>query len=102
MRRAEQGDLLRVSGFSRPILVVSTNFFNDSGSVIACPIVSNAAESPLHIPLKDGPATGFVLCEQVKYLDLNARRFSKLGEAHAFEIMDISDAIMGMFDYQER
>lgn len=101
MRRAQQGDLLRVGGLSHPILVVSTNFFNDSGCVIACPIVDGAARGPLHIPLKDGPVRGLVLCEQVKYLDLNARRFSKLGEAHTFEIMDISDAIMGMFDYQQ-
>lgn len=102
MRCAEQGDLLRVAGLAHPMLVVSTNFFNESGRVIVCPILESAAPGPLHIPLNDGPVKGRVLCEQVKYLDLTVRRFSKLGEAHYFEIMDIADAIMGMFDYQER
>ena len=102
MRRAQQGDLLKVAGLAHPVMVVSTDFFNDSGRVIACPILEAAARGPLHIPLKDGPVAGYVLCEQVKYLDLTARRFSKLGEAHYFEVMDITDAVMGMFDYQQR
>ena len=101
MRFAEQGDLLNVGGVAHTVIVVSNNFFNDSGRVIACPILKNAARGPLHIPLKDGPVEGYVLCEQVKYLDLSARRCAKLGEAHYFEIMDISDAVMGMFDYQQ-
>ena len=101
MRRAEQGDLLKLSGLAHPVIVVSNNFFNDSGRVIACPILKRATEGPLHIPLKDCPAEGYVLCEQVKYIDLTARDLSKLGEAHYFDIMDISDAVMGMFDYQQ-
>ena len=43
---------------------------------------------------------GYVLCEQVRYVDLTVRRFSKLGDAHYYDVMDISDAVMGMFDYQ--
>ena len=41
-----------------------------------------------------------VLCEQVRYVDLAARSFSRLSQTHDFDIMDISDAVMGMFDYQ--
>ena len=97
----EQGDMLRVGGVSYPVIVVSNNFFNTSGKVIACPIVKNAIEGPLHIKLKDSSVEGIVLCEQVKYLDLKARHFSKLTSTHYFDIMDISDAVMGMFDYQQ-
>ena len=97
----EQGDMLRVSGINYPMIVVSNNFFNQSGKVIACPIVKNAIEGPLHIKLKDSTVEGIVLCEQVKYLDLKARHFSKLTSTHYFDIMDISDAVMGMFDYQQ-
>ncbi len=100
MRLAEQGDLLKVACIAHPVLVVSSNFFNDSGRVIACPVLQGAAEGPLHIPLKEGPVEGLVLCEQVRYLDLTARRFSKAGQVSLFEIMDITDAVMGMFDYQ--
>ena len=100
MQTVEQGALLKVGGLSCPVIVVSNNFFNESGKAIVCPIVEQAAKGPLHIYLKDGPVEGYVLCEQVRYVDLAARRFSRLTAAHYFDIMDISDAVMGMFDYQ--
>ena len=101
MEIIEQGDMLRISGINYPVIVVSNDFFNQSGKVIACPIMKNAVEGPLHIKLKDSSVEGIVLCEQVKYLDLKARHFSKLTSTHYFDIMDISDAVMGMFDYQQ-
>lgn len=97
----EQGDLLRVDGIKWPVIVVSNNFFNTSGKVIACPILADAIEGPLHIRLKDCPVEGFVLCEQMRYIDLEARRYSRLSATHYFDIMDISDAVMGIFDWQQ-
>ena len=101
MGRAAQGDLLRVAGIAHPVLVVSNDFFNESGRVVAVPILKGATGGPLHIPLKGGPTDGCAICEQLKYLDLTVRRYSKLGEVHYHEIMDITDAIMGIFDYQQ-
>ena len=100
MTIVEQGDLLKVDGVTQPVIVVSNNFFNKSGRVIACPILKKAVPGPLHIALSDSVVEGFVLCEQVRYLDLTARHYAKLSQAHYFEIMDISDAVMGMFEYQ--
>ena len=100
MSRVEQGDLIKVAGLNYPVMVVSNNFFNETGKAIVCPIVKNAVEGPLHIRLKESTVEGYVLCEQVRYLDLTVRRFSKLGDAHYYDVMDISDAVMGMFDYQ--
>lgn len=100
MQKIEQGDILNVGGLNFPVMVVSNDFFNESGKAIVCPILKNAVEGPLHIRLKDSPVEGYVLCEQVRFVDLAARRFSKLTATHYFDIMDISDAVMGMFDYQ--
>lgn len=100
MTKIEQGDLLKVDGLKYPVIVVSNDFFNGSGKAIVCPILKNAVEGPLHIRLKDCPVEGFILCEQVRYVDLSVRRFSKMTASHYFDIMDISDAVMGMFDYQ--
>ena len=100
MQNIQQGDVLKVGGLSYPMLVVSNGFFSQEGKVIACPIVRSAAEGPLHIKLKNSPTEGYVLCEQLKYIDLTVRRFSKLPASHYFDIIDISDAIMGIFDYQ--
>ena len=44
---------------------------------------------------------GYVLCEQMRYIDLKARRWFKLSATHYFDIMDISDAVMGIFDWQQ-
>ncbi len=101
MKKAEQGDLLKIDGLNHPAIVVSNNFFNESGKAIVCPIVKNAVEGPLHIKLDCGAVEGYVLCEQLRYVDLAARHFSKLTATHYYDIMDISDAVMGMFDYQD-
>lgn len=94
----EQGDFLKVNGISFPLIVVSNDLFNSSGKAIVCPIVKRAAEGPLHIRLSDSPVEGYVLCEQVRYLDLSSRRFCRLSDTHYFDIMNISDAVMGIFD----
>lgn len=99
MDGVEQGALLKVEGLVYPVIVVSKNFFNQSGKVIVCPILKKAAKGPLHIELKDSAVSGYVLCEQVRYVDLSERRFTRLSETHYFDIIDISDAVMGMFDY---
>ena len=101
MNTVEQGDLLKISGLNYPVIVVSNNFFNQTGKAIVCPILKNAIEGPLHIPLKDSSIEGYVLCEQVRYVDLSARRYSRLTSSHYFDVMDISDAVMGIFDYQQ-
>ena len=100
MTAIEQGDLLKVEGIAHPVIVVSNNYFNQSGKAIVCPIMKKAVPGPLHIELKDSPVEGFVLCEQVRYLDLASRRYSKMTQSHYFDIMDISDAVVGMFEYQ--
>ena len=100
MKKVEQGDLLRVSGIKQPVMVVSNNFFCQSGKAIVCPVLPEAPEGPLHILIQTEQLNGYVLCEQVRYLDLSARSFTKIGSARYFDTMDISDAVMGMFDYQ--
>lgn len=100
MAQFEQGDLLKIDGIQEPVIVVSNDVFNQSGKAIVCPIVQSAQEGPLHIKLKDSSVQGVVLCEQVRYLDLAARRFHKLTATHYFDIMDISDAVVSMIEYQ--
>ena len=101
MVQVEQGDLLKISGQKYPVIVVSNDYFNRSGKAVVCPITSTAAKGPLHIPIKDAQIEGYVLCEQVHYIDLTLRHFSKLSSTPYFDVMDISDAVIGIFDYQQ-
>ena len=101
MDRIEQGDILRVGGLTHPVMVVSNALFNGSGKAMVCPVLKSAAEGPLHIRLKECPVEGLVLCEQVRYVDLAARGFTRLASIRYFDVMDISDAVMGIFDCQQ-
>ena len=100
MVSVEQGNLLKVAGLTYPVIVVSNNFFNGSGKAIVCPIVKQAVPGPLHIAIEDSSVSGYVLCEQLRYVDLSARRFSKITDSKYSDTINISDAVMGMFDYQ--
>lgn len=60
----------------RPALVVSNDFFNKvTNMALVCPITNTVRPFPLHVALDDRTqTTGSILCEQVKSLDLSARK----------------------------
>ncbi|MCD8223097.1 MAG: type II toxin-antitoxin system PemK/MazF family toxin [Clostridiales bacterium] len=95
----EQGDILTVEHIRGRVLVVSKNFFNRTKAVMACPIEEKAEPDPLHIPIAWEQEEGIVLCEQVKLLDLKTRGYKKIGRISYDAIIDITDAIQGIFDY---
>lgn len=87
----KQGDIIKVNfnpqagheqaGY-RPALVVSNNFFNEkTGLAILCPITNTNNHFPLHIPLdKRTKTTGVILCEHIRTLDLDARKYNYVEE----------------------
>lgn len=94
-----QGDILSVESIHTPVLVVSKTFFNKTEQIIACPILKEAAEDPLHIAVHTKEISGIVLCEQMKLLDLRVRGYKKTSELQMNELMNITDAIQSVFDY---
>jgi len=99
MLRAEQGDILKVASIQYPLVVVSKNFFNESGMMMACPILRDAVCGPLRIRTSNAETPGYVYCEQLRIVDLNTRQFSRTGFIPLQELMDIMDAIQSIFDY---
>ena len=99
MLKAEQGDILKIASIQYPVIVVSKNFFNESGLVMACPILPDAVPGPLRIRCSDVKTPGFIYCEQLRLVDLNIRRFSKTGSIPLQELMDVADTIQSIFDY---
>jgi len=43
--------------------------------------------------------SGTVICEQVKIIDPNVRNCKKADRVHYDEIMNVSDALQGIFEY---
>ncbi len=104
MLRAEQGSILRISGINWPVIVVSNDHFNAIGEAIVCPILNNISPNAVHIPLcapsASGEIKGVIACEHVRHVDLNERRFSKLGFLSLTDYLDISDTLMALFDFR--
>lgn len=94
-----QGDILKVEGIRRPVLVASKDFFNRSGMIIGCPVFSDETEGPLHIFVKGDETRGYVHCEKLALLDMTRRGYVKTDHLYMSDIMEISDAIQGIFDY---
>ena len=104
MIRAEQGDILRVSGINWPVIVVSNNRFNDIGEAVVCPIMPDIARNALHLPIRvpsaSGEINGLIACEHVRNVDLNVRRYTKMASLQLTEFLDISDTLIALFDFR--
>lgn len=61
----------------RPAVVISNDIFNKKTNLtIVCPITTTDNSFPLHIPLDSRTkTTGVILCEHIKALDLNNRKY---------------------------
>lgn len=64
----------------RPAVVISNNFFNEKAKLaIVCPITNTNNHFPLHISLDERTKTkGVILCEHIKALDLNSRKYKEI------------------------
>ena len=99
MEHLHQGDILKIEQIKHPVLVVSKDFFNTSGEIIGCPIIKDSLQGPLHIWMSTEEAEGYIQCEKLALLDLTVRGFKKIDKLPIFEMMNISDAIQGIFEY---
>ena len=94
-----QGDIIKIEKIKNPVLVTSKDFFNQTGEIIGCPIFSEGEAGPLHIRIKTERLTGYVQCEKLALLDLKVRGFSKIDVIPISDVINITDAIQGIFDY---
>ena len=99
MKEYHQGDVLKIERIKYPVLVVSKDFFNESGEIIGCPILDISSNSPLHIPVFTKELVGEVHCEKLALLDLNVRGYKTIDRVELTDIMNITDAIQAIFDY---
>ncbi len=94
-----QGDILKIEKIQHPVLVASKDFFNTSGEIIGCPIIKNSTPGPLHIWTSAGNTEGYIQCEKLALLDLSVRGHKKTDHLPISEMMNVSDAIQGIFEY---
>jgi mRNA interferase MazF len=96
-----QGDILKIDGYKYRFLIVSKNaFIKSTGVFHVCPIIRDLTDGPLHIKIKGKKnESGTALCEQIKMIDPSSRSCSIIDTIPYDSIMNISDAIQGIFEY---
>ncbi len=99
MITVRQGDILKVEKMNWPIIVLSKDFFNQSGEILACPVFDSSTESPLHFSFETREISGIAQCEKITLLDLNARRFTKIDELQLLDRRNVADIVQSIFDY---
>lgn len=84
----------------RPALVVSNHVFNHfTGLAMVCPITNTNRGFPLHVKLDERTqTTGVIMCEQVKALDIHARKASYFESAPKELIEEVSDILIGFVE----
>lgn len=95
----EQGDIIKAEGLKGFYLIVSKNFFNMTEQAILCPIADDASPDPLHIMIRTDEVAGAVLCEQMRMVDLRYRGLKRISRIPYEVVIDVTDAIQGIFDY---
>ena len=97
---ARQGDILWLEKEKQYVLVLSRDFFNQSGMSVVCPLRERADPDALHIVIHSDIYTGTALIEHLRSLDLQAVNYRKISGISYEQIRDISDAVQGILDFQ--
>ncbi len=103
----EQGDIVALSfdpqsGHEqkgrRPAVIISNKIFNQHlGLAFACPITNSKRGSPFHIEVESENITGYIMTEQMKSIDYNARDIKFIEKANQqtmSKILGIVDSII--------
>lgn len=82
----------------RPALIISNEAFNKAlGLAIACPITNTNRDFPFHVKLKSEKLTGFIMTEQIKSIDFNARKVKfveKVDEETLNQVLGITKSVI--------
>ena len=101
MQDLSQGDIVKLGGYKDLFLVVSKNaYLRVTDMIHVCPVSPRIKEGPLHICINGKQGTkGVVLCEQIRLVDAATRGAQRIDRLSYGDIMEVSDAIQGIFEY---
>jgi mRNA interferase MazF len=104
----KQGDIIKInlsptkgreqSGY-RPVIVVNNAAHSSaSNTTIVCPITNTDRNNPLHVELKELQTTGFVMCDQIRAVDIRARSYKIIETVDEDTLWEICDIAQGSLD----
>jgi mRNA interferase MazF len=82
----------------RPAIIISNKIFNQHlGLAFACPITNTKRDFPFHVEVHSDNITGYIMAEQMKSIDYNARdiKFIEKADQNTInQILGIVDSII--------
>jgi len=104
----KQGDIIKINldpargheqaGY-RPVIVVNNAVHSSASNMtIVCPITNTNKNNPLHVELKGLQTTGFVMCDQIRAIDIRARSYNIVETVDYDTIWEICDIVQGSLD----
>ncbi|WP_294242216.1 type II toxin-antitoxin system PemK/MazF family toxin [Pseudobutyrivibrio sp.] len=95
----EQGDIIQIENINDLALVISKNQYNESEKAIICPILKNSIGSTFEIEFLFNEQSYYVICDNVKQIDLRPRFYSKKGTIPLNKLMFVTDMLQAIIDY---
>jgi len=106
----KQGDIIKLdlnptkgheqAGY-RPVLVISNASFSQASNMrLVCPITNTNRNSPLHLALSGLQTTGFVMCDQVRGVDIRARGYHVVESVSADTLWEVCDIVVGAVEVE--
>ena len=104
----KQGDIIKTdldptigheqAGY-RPAVVINNAFHSRaSNMILICPVTNTDRGSPLHVKLERLTTTGFVMCDQIRSVDLKERKYKVIEAVDEDTLWEICDIVKGSID----
>jgi mRNA interferase MazF len=108
--KIKQGDIIKINlnpikgheqaGY-RPVLVIhNASHSRASNMAIVCPITNTDRKNPMHIRLAGLMTTGFVMCDQVRAIDIRAREYKTIETVDKETLWEVCDIVQGAIDVE--
>jgi len=108
--KVKQGDIIKIDlnptkgheqrGY-RPVLVVNNvSHSRTSNLKMVCPITNTDRKTPVHVQLAGLVTTGFVMCDQIRAIDVQARDYRFVERIDNDTLWEVCDIIQGAVDVE--
>lgn len=109
-QKVKQGDIIKISlnptkgheqAGHRPVLVINNASHSRASNMkIVCPITNTDRHSPLHVRLEGLITTGFVMCDQVRAIDIRAREHLVVEAVDDETLWEVCDIVKGAVEVE--
>ncbi|MCL2086447.1 MAG: type II toxin-antitoxin system PemK/MazF family toxin [Oscillospiraceae bacterium] len=106
----KQGDIIKTdleptkgheqSGYRPAVVVNNVSHSRASNMILVCPVTNTDRKSPLHVKLEGMATTGFVMCDQIRSVDLKAREYRIIETLDEDTLWEICDIVKGSVDIE--